>query len=283
VAQGRREDLAQVVLNLLLNAAEACERGGKRAEIGLRVRSSDNRILLEVEDNGPGVPEDTLRLIFRPFYTTKQHGFATGLGLKVCSDVVAAHGGHIEVQNRQSGGAIFRVVLQRLDDESGVHVVARSPADWMPQDQSIRRILIVDDDPVFTRTVQRAVRPHLVRTAATASEAEIALLDTKYAPDLVLCHVLLPGINGNELHRRVCAHRPELRLRFVFCTAGALSAAEADYIKKSGCCTLVKPIDPRRVLNLLEAACYDSLAPNSIRTLRPSEIPEYRSSAPPSK
>jgi FixJ family two-component response regulator len=95
--------------------------------------------------------------------------------------------------------------------------------------------------------------------------------------------VFLPGINGNELHRRVCMHRPELRLSFVFCTGGALTASEADYIKKSGCCTLFKPVDPRRILNLLEAACYDSLAPDSVRTLRPSELPDYRSSVPPSR
>jgi signal transduction histidine kinase len=114
VTRGRRDDLAQVILNLVFNGAEACTRNRRRQpEVRVSVRPEDDRVVVAVEDSGPGVPDEAVRLIFRPFYTTKRRGIGLGLGLKVCSDVVAAHGGHIEVKNRPSGGAVFRVVLQR--------------------------------------------------------------------------------------------------------------------------------------------------------------------------
>ncbi len=267
---GRRDNLGQVVLNLVFNAADACEHaGGTHPQISVRAAQEDDHVVLIVEDTGPGVPDDAVRMIFEPFYSTKQRGKGTGLGLKICSDVVAAHGGHIEVQNRPEGGAVFRVLLPRSDDSSGVHPVAavqpepvRSPLPAAP-----RRVLVVDDDPVFSRSIRRALKPHDVRTAATASEAEFALLDPEWTPDVVLCDVFLPGANGNALHARIAASRPDLARRFVFVTGGGLSKTEADYIKRSGCRTLFKPIGMGDLRESLEPGAADSTPPNSVRTL----------------
>ena len=100
----------QVILNLLGNAVEAVETGG-RVEVRTRYQPETDQIVLEVADDGPGVPIDRRERIFEPFYSTKgQRG--TGLGLAVAKKLVLQHGGSLELLNDDGlGGAMFRVVL----------------------------------------------------------------------------------------------------------------------------------------------------------------------------
>jgi signal transduction histidine kinase/ActR/RegA family two-component response regulator len=280
---GRRDSLGQVVLNLLFNAADACE-GTARPEVWIKVVGHGEYLSLIVEDNGPGIPAAAIQHIFRPFYTTKQRGHGTGLGLKICSDVVTSHGGHIEVHDRTGGGASFRVLLTRVREDSGLIplIPARTLKPRVAEARP-RQVFLVDDDPVFSRTMRRALKPHVVRTAAAASEAEVQLLDPQYNPDLVLCDVFLPGRNGDTLHARIATRRPELATRFVFVTGGALGRTEAEYLKNSDCPTLFKPVELRTIVDLLEDNGPESAPPNSVRTLNsPSSTAGARSSSVPS-
>ena len=280
---GRRDSLGQVVLNLVFNAADACE-GSPHPEVWVRVMARGEQLALIVEDNGPGVPSGAIQHIFRPFYTTKQRGQGTGLGLKICSDVVASHGGHIEVHDRPGGGASFRVLLTRVQEDSGlIPVVPMRVLRQRMTEARPRQVFLVDDDPVFARSMRRALKPHIVRTAGAASEAEVHLLDPNYTPDLVLCDVFLPGRNGDTLHARIAARRPELASRFVFVTGGALGKAEAEYLRNCACPTLFKPVELKTLKDLLEDDAPDSAPAASVRTLNsPSARPGRRSSAPPS-
>ena len=131
-----------------------------------------------------------------------------------------------------------------------------------------KQVLVVDDDPVFSRTLRRSLKPHDVKTCAAASEAQALLLDPGYTPDLVICDVFLPGANGNLLHSRVVKLRPEVASRFVFVTGGALGKAEADYLRSAGCTTLFKPVELHTLLELLEDPHPDSVAPNTVKTLQ---------------
>jgi DNA-binding NarL/FixJ family response regulator len=129
--------------------------------------------------------------------------------------------------------------------------------------------------------LRRGLRPYEVRTAATASEAEILLLDPDYFPDLVLCDVYLPGANGSVLHERIRRARPKTADRFVFITGGALGQAEADYIKTCRRPTLQKPLDLHSLLALLEPSDRgDSNPPPSVRTLSEPGVSE-RATLPP--
>jgi ActR/RegA family two-component response regulator/two-component sensor histidine kinase len=277
---GRRDSLGQVVMNLVFNAADAAEASA-RPEVWVRVMARGEQLALVVEDNGPGIPPGAIQHIFRPFYTTKQRGQGTGLGLKICSDVVAAHGGHIEVHDRLGGGASFRVLLTRVQEDSGLIPVvpARTTRQRLAEARP-RQVLVIDDDPVFARSMRRALKPHAVRTAASASEAEAVLLDPAYTPDLVLCDVFLPGRNGDTLHSRVAARRPELAKRFVFVTGGALGRAEAEYLKNCACPTLFKPVELKTVKDILEDDAPESSSSASVRTLNPSAAGGRRSSIP---
>jgi signal transduction histidine kinase len=101
-----RDQLTQVLLNLIKNAEEAVK---DRGAIQLRVRAINQSAILEVQDSGPGVrPEDRER-IFEPYFTTKAAG--TGLGLAIARRICQEHGGRLEVDGVSEGGAVFRVVL----------------------------------------------------------------------------------------------------------------------------------------------------------------------------
>ena len=101
--------LAQVLINLLRNAAEAAHRGTGEHWVCLSFSTNAGRAWIEVEDSGTGVPENLRRDIFLPFFTTRSEG--TGVGLNLARQVVVAHGGTIDIADGRAGGALFRIIL----------------------------------------------------------------------------------------------------------------------------------------------------------------------------
>lgn len=109
------ERIKQVLLNLVLNAIQAMPSGG---EIVLRLLRSEEEVLLEVADQGVGIPEENLERIFDPFFTTRADG--TGLGLSIAYQIIHRHGGHLSVSNNPGRGATFRVRLPLSRAEANV-------------------------------------------------------------------------------------------------------------------------------------------------------------------
>jgi PAS domain S-box-containing protein len=103
-----RDQLTQVLINLVNNAIDAMEAGG---ELTVAVTPCAEGVAFTVSDTGPGIAAEVLPRIFDPFFTTKPPGEGTGLGLSIAHGIVQAHGGHISASNRPEGGACFRVVL----------------------------------------------------------------------------------------------------------------------------------------------------------------------------
>lgn len=101
--------LGQVFVNLITNSAQAIEGPGK-VKISVRLLNNRDRVRVEVEDNGPGIPRENLPKIFEPFFTTKPPGRGTGLGLSICMGVIQKHGGTIEAIRRRRG-ALFVIEL----------------------------------------------------------------------------------------------------------------------------------------------------------------------------
>jgi signal transduction histidine kinase len=112
---GDRGQLGQVLVNLALNAVQAMD-GSPSSRVGLRAYGEGEMAVLEVADNGPGIPEGDLRRVREAFYTRRKGG--TGLGLAIADRIVAAHGGRLELANRREGGLAARVVLPRAGREA---------------------------------------------------------------------------------------------------------------------------------------------------------------------
>jgi signal transduction histidine kinase len=110
--RGSRQGLQQVFLNLITNAVHAMEHGG---ELTVRARrETGDRVLVEFEDTGIGIPEGDLSRVFDPFFTTKEVGKGTGLGLSVSFGIIKKHGGRISVKSQVGEGTTFTIVLPAL-------------------------------------------------------------------------------------------------------------------------------------------------------------------------
>jgi signal transduction histidine kinase len=111
--RGVQAPLGQVFLNLVLNACEAQPQGG---EVRVTSKREGGKVLIAIADRGPGVPEADSARIFEPFFSTKQ---SSGLGLSICYSIVTQHGGELGVENRQGGGALFRMSFPAVDGGLG--------------------------------------------------------------------------------------------------------------------------------------------------------------------
>ncbi|TVQ42019.1 MAG: GHKL domain-containing protein [Saprospirales bacterium] len=116
------EDLSRVILNLCNNAFDAMRSlGAERSAHGeryspkltIRTKSENSQILIEIEDNGPGIPDDIKDKILQPFFTTKKGTQGTGLGLSITNDIIKAHGGKMQVESIAGEGSIFKILLNK--------------------------------------------------------------------------------------------------------------------------------------------------------------------------
>jgi signal transduction histidine kinase len=109
---GNAEQLTQVFMALMLNAVDAMDE--RRGKLTVRTERNPNQadeLVVEIEDNGVGIPRADQSKIFEPFYTTKPPGRGTGLGLSICYGIVEDHSGRIEVDSQPGRGSVFRVFL----------------------------------------------------------------------------------------------------------------------------------------------------------------------------
>jgi PAS domain S-box-containing protein len=118
--EGDPHQLMQVFLNLILNAEQAIREARDRGTLRIRLGNTADAVWASFQDDGPGIPSDTLASIFDPFYTTKRPGRGTGLGLSICKSVMKEHNGTIEAANAPGGGAVFTVTLRAVASSTSV-------------------------------------------------------------------------------------------------------------------------------------------------------------------
>jgi len=222
--------LEQVVVNLLLNAAQAMPEGtAEKNVVRLSVRQDGpRRAVLEVSDNGDGIPADVLPRIFDPFFTTKPVGVGTGLGLSICHGIVTSLGGHISAFSDPQEGTTFRVVLPTTET---VATDSAPPVSEMPssKDGVRARILVIDDEPAIANTLRDLLAPvHEVLSATSAREALDLLATDDF--DVIFCDLMMPGTGGIDLYHRVKSGHPGLEERIVFMTGGAFTTRSAEFL-----------------------------------------------------
>ena len=253
--RGSRTRVSQVFLNLIVNAAQAIDPGDRMQNtITVRARSTDkDRVCVEVQDTGPGISAQLLRRIFDPFVTTKPAGRGTGLGLSICRRIVHSLEGTIEIQSHPGQGTVARVVLPRATR-------AQRPLTVPPPSMSaIRRaargklsVLVVDDEPVIARLIQKALVEHDVTTALDGREA-VALMGQN-AYDVILCDLIMPEMTGMDVYRAALQRATPMNDRIVFMTGGAFTQRARDFLQSVPNLRIEKPFD----LTHLERTIYEA-------------------------
>lgn len=219
--RGRRFELEQVLINLVENALHAmAEQRDPVPRVVITARpAGPDALSIDVADSGPGIDATIIDQIFDPFFTTKPVNKGTGLGLSICHTLIADMGGAIDARNGPERGAVFTVTLpvaQRMRPT----LVSSAPSAVATMVARRGTILVVDDEPLMLTMLERVLHPHTV-TCCSNARAALALCQAE-AFDLILCDVMMPGINGWELHRLLAQAHPGLEERVVFITGGAL-------------------------------------------------------------
>ena len=109
--EGIADQIHQLFLNLLKNAIEAMNESG---EIRIQITEDEKRIIVKIQDSGPGIPSEILQNIFEPFFTTKKEKGGSGLGLSICKKIVERHHGEIELRNTEGMGTEVKVILPAI-------------------------------------------------------------------------------------------------------------------------------------------------------------------------
>jgi PAS domain S-box-containing protein len=240
--------LGQVLVNLLVNASQAIQGRMEDNEIEVSTAvGSDGQVVISVRDTGAGIDPALHDRIFDPFFTTRPVGAGTGLGLSVVHGIVTALGGRITVERNADRGSTFRVHLPPAKAPRAVPKRAATPTD-----RRRARILVVDDEPLVLRSLERVLgREHEVVATTQPFEA-LRILESDRSFDLVLCDLMMPGRTGMDIYEELRKSAPEITERMVFLTGGAFTPRAVEFVGSIPNRIVDKPISPTELLGLLQ-------------------------------
>ncbi len=219
--------IEQVLLNFAVNARDAMPTGGKltieTANVYLDEEyvvkhigtlSAGEYVMLAVSDSGLGMDAETQSKIFEPFYTTKEQGEGTGLGLSTTYGIVKQHNGSIWVYSEPGKGTCFKVYLPKVE-----HKVQTPDAESKTPDfnQGIGTILVVEDAENTRKFICETLEAHgyHVIEAQSSTDALNLLTSDENKIDLLLTDVIMPELNGRELYDKAAATRPGLKVLYM--------------------------------------------------------------------
>ncbi len=245
--------LGQVFLNLVVNAVQALPVGeAARHEILVRTYTdSEGQAVVEVNDTGPGIPLHLESRIFEPFVTSKPREVGTGLGLSICHNIITSLGGRITAHRRAPRGTTFRVCLP----PSGLPITPPKVAPALPISGdapvgAVRRVLIIDDDPLVASALRRLLASRDVQVADSGRRG-IELLRENPHFEVILCDLMMPEVSGMDVFETVLEEQPELAPRFVFMTGGAFTSRARAFLEQVSNPRLEKPFDGKTLRQLV--------------------------------
>ena len=204
--------LEAVLLNLIVNAKDAMPKGGDLI-LGLNVSNGMARVV--VKDTGTGMPEAVLKRATEPFFTTKEHGRGTGLGLSMVAGFAKQSGGTMNIQSAEGVGTTIEISLPMAQAANPASTQGKSVV--MPSQPVVlsgkRKILIVDDEPALAELVQAWARAegHTAVVAHSADDA-LTLLEVR-AFDVLLSDIIMPGeLDGINLAKKAGVMHPKMKI-----------------------------------------------------------------------
>lgn len=218
--------IEQVVMNLAINAREAMPQGGRlvieTGEVRLEenfVRANPgtkpgNHVVLSVSDTGCGMSDELVAQIFDPFFSTKEKGRGTGLGLSTVYGIIKQSGGTICVESEPGRGSTFKIYLPQTEGEAVEGLKKRAVGKF---DKGTEAILVVEDEDRLRRLITRflARLGYQVTTAANGSEAVVLVEEKGLNPDLIITDVVMPKMSGKQMVDRLRQKRPHLKVLYM--------------------------------------------------------------------
>ena len=259
--------IEHVLMNLILNAKDAMPEGGAvtlstatapvdSTDVGGPADTRPGRfVVLSVQDTGCGMDAATRERIFEPFYTTKDVGQGTGMGLAMAYGISKQHDGWIEVTSQPGQGSTFRVFLPAGGTDAVKPAGAPSPALSAPTStKGSEKILVVEDEPSLRELVSRILqRSGYVIVTANDGVQALDIWQSRHGDfDLLLTDVVMPnGISGKRLAQILQTENPRLKVIYTSGYSGEAIAEEDDL--RDGYNLLCKPYAPQNLLQTVRA------------------------------
>jgi two-component system NtrC family sensor kinase len=263
--------IQQVFVNLINNAAQAIASTGRPGNILVRARRWMDGVAIDVMDDGPGMSESLAAQVFEPFFTTKAEGEGTGLGLSISQGIVKEHGGRIMLSTEEGRGSTFTVQLP-LSTRA-----AAPPADLGARAPTHRlRVLVVDDEPHILHYM-RATLEAWGHIPVVASDGEEALAQAAREQfDLIISDLRMPRFGGREFYAALLSQNPAMAARLVFSTGDTVRGDTLTFLESLDRPYLHKPFSLAELRALLAEVVRESgsqASPRDTRALAADTIP----------
>jgi PAS domain S-box-containing protein len=249
--------IEQVIMNLVVNARDAMPDGGRllieTSNVDLDASYRDTvairpgaYVLLTVSDTGVGMSADTVAHIFEPFYTTKESGRGTGLGLSTVYGIVKQSGGYIWANSEPGKGSTFKIYLPRVDEPAEVSSSIEIPAPVARKGRET--ILLVEDQPEVRELARIVLADHgySVINTQNPEDAEHHAQSNGGQIHLLLTDVMMPGISGRELAKRITSRHPHIRVLYM--SGYTNNVIAEDGMLEAGLSFLQKPFTPQTLV-----------------------------------
>jgi len=293
-----REKLEKIIANLLSNAIKYTSDFGT---IKVKVYSKDNQVIIEIKDSGIGIPEHEMEFVFDRYYRVNnkesKENKGTGIGLSLTKELVTLHKGKIELESKVGEGTVFKIYLELGKDHLNEEEIIESGLDFMYNNEKSNQeeekstqftqeveelegfpivLIIEDNDDIRMYVTDILKESYRVLQADNGTDGLKMALDN--IPDLIISDIMMPGLDGYELCRKVktdvkTSHIPVVLLTAKASNDSALTGFEmgADYF-------IVKPFNPKilllRIKNVLKShdIIKDNLLKNETLSLSPKNV-----------
>jgi signal transduction histidine kinase len=246
--RGSKTRLGQVFLNLIINAAQAIPEGqAAHHRIEVAIRSVGKTCVVAITDTGSGIAPEHLERIFDPFFTTKEIGAGTGLGLSISREIIVGHGGTLAATSTPGVGTTMTVTLPHAE----VSEVAAAPAPKPTASTRRAKVLVIDDEPLITRILQKGLSRHDVVVTSQARDA-LSRIEQGERFDVILCDLMMPDISGIDVHDYLTRTYPAVAERVVFMTGGAFTSKAKSFLSSVPNERIDKPFSLAQIKSLVE-------------------------------
>jgi two-component system, cell cycle sensor histidine kinase and response regulator CckA len=204
--------IGQVIMNLVVNARDAMPQGGR---LTIETANVSQVVMLAVSDTGCGMDNETRARLFEPYFTTKEPGRGTGVGLATVYDVITQLGGQISVMSDAGAGSTFKIYLPRVREAPGVEAPgAPSGAGALPDSKTV---LVVENEREVRDLIREILQLQNYVVLEASDRDEALALSSQHVGriDLMVVDVGVPPTVADEWVTRVRASRPEVRVLYV--------------------------------------------------------------------
>ncbi len=239
--------LQQVFTNIINNACDAL-RDKNGGTLTTRSTRKGETLLIEFEDDGPGIAKKNIKKIFDPFFTTKEVGKGTGLGLSMSYGIIEEHGGKIHVESEPGKGATFTVSIPIVSGQQGEVETAANKSTG----HTGKRILVVDDEGSIREmlSIALSMEGYIVETSSSGQEA-LPLIEAE-SFDAIIMDMKMPGMEGRQLYAHILNSYPEKAKKILFITGDTLGEDTQAFLEVTGSMCIVKPFKMEAVYRMLD-------------------------------